>query len=827
MITIALALALGTLSAGAPPACDDTVAGRVVDDVSGEPIAGAVVRLGEATVRTDDSGHFVLSEVCPGDHGLTVERTDYETVQREVDVQGHTQIDVHALPREVEHDDHILVKVTAPTPVETRASSTIEGEALARARGRSFADSLAGVAGVSVLRSSAGGLGKPVIRGQYGRRNLILTDGIRHEGQQWGIDHAPEVDPFSAGSITVIKGAGSIRYGPDAVGGVVLVKPPSLPREPGIYGQTHLIGVSNGRQGTAAMRVDGAHAKLPGLAWRVEGNATRGAAQLTPDYPLDNTGALTWNGGGTVGYLGKGVTATLSYRRHFQKAGLCTCLRNDTPDAFANSFSLQAPVGADLYTSEYRIERAFQRVIHDLAVARARVSLGRAGVLSATYAFQDNHRQEFDTVRQGVQGAQLALHLRTHAGDVAFDHRPLELSETLWLEGTVGAGAARQVNEFDANQTLIPDYEQWSGGVFVLERVVTVPFEFQLGGRYDGLQRTSTLGERDYIGQTGTGRLDPDDCVSTDNGGGRCRFPFHTASASAGALIHATEDLDLRADFASAARMPKVDEQFLNGVAPSFPVLGLGGSSLGIERTWGSSVTVSYANRWLATETSGYLNYIDDYIYFAPELSDGALGLNETIRGPFPVFTFRPVDAVFYGGEHAFTVAPPKWPVSIEGQAALVRARDVQNRRFLVFVPADRYQLGVTYRWPDLWKLRDGFVSVGGTFVDRQRRFDLVADFAPPPPAYFLLGASAGIRLPLNDQVLSLGLEGNNITNASYRQYTSLLRYFADEPGWELRLRLSLDFLIRGRRQRRARTAAPPPEPPRGHDDHDHDHGHS
>ena len=159
----------------------------------------------------------------------------------------------------------------------------------------------------------------------------------------------------------------------------------------------------------------------------------------------------------------------------------------------------------------------------------------------------------------------------------------------------------------------------------------------------------------------------------------------------------------------------------------------------------------------ISSETSGFLNYIDEYIYFAPEPTDGPLGLNETIRGTYQVFTFRPVDAVFYGAEHAFRLAPPRWPVSIDGQLSVVRARDVTNRGFLVFVPPGRYRLGVTYHWPEVWRLRNGYVSVGGTVVDRQRRYELSADFAPPPPAYFLLGAAAGVELPIGDQVLSVG----------------------------------------------------------------------
>ena len=795
MSAATLAIALGLIG---PAECTDTVAGRVVDQTTEEPIVGAIVRLGEAEVVSDETGHFELRDVCPGDHALTVEQSDYEPVKRDVSVHGHAEVDVHALLREhgEEHEDHVLVQVEAAQITETKASTTLDGERLARTRGQDFAEALSGVAGVSVLRSSAGGMGKPIIRGQYGRRNLILNDGVRHEGQRWGIDHAPEIDPLSAGSITVIKGAGSIRYGPDAVGGVVLVAPPPLPRAPGISGQANLVGSSNGRRGLIAGRVDGAHRKLPGFVWRAEGNVSRGAAQVTPDYPLDNTGSLLWNAGGAVGYLGKKIETTFTYRRHFQKAGLCSCLRNESPEAFEQSFGLGLPVGVDLYEADYEIERAFQRVTHDLALARMRVELGRAGQLTATYAFQDNHRQEYDIVRTGVEGPQLDFELSTHMGELVFDHAPAVLAEGLWLEGTAGATVSQQTNVFDSNRTLVPDYEQWSGGVFLLERVSTQHFEMQWGIRYDGMQRTSMLNERDFLGQTAAGYLDPDDCEPTADDGARCSFPFHAASGSYGVLVRATDSLDLRLDLSSAARFPNVDEHFLNGVAPSFPVLGLGGSSLGVERTWGLSPSLSFANHWLANETSVYANYIDDYIYFAPEPSDGPLGLNQTVRGLFPVFSFRPVDAVFYGGEEAFAIAPPKWPVSFDGQISIVRAIDVANQQFLVFVPADRYRLGVTYHWPEFWKFTHGFVSVGGTFVDRQRRTDPEADFAPPPPAYFLLGASAGVQVPMRHQLLSIGLEGNNLTNTRYRQYTSLLRYFADEPGWDIRLRLSLDFTI-------------------------------
>ena len=82
--------------------------------------------------------------------------------------------------------------------------------------------------------------------------------------------------------------------------------------------------------------------------------------------------------------------------------------------------------------------------------------------------------------------------------------------------------------------------------------------------------------------------------------------------------------------------------------------------------------------------------------------------------------------------------------------------------------------------------------------MDRQRRFDEDADFAPPPPSYFVLGANAGIAVPIGEQRMTFSLTGRNLTNARYRDYTSLLRYYANEPGWDVLLRVSLDFAAGG-----------------------------
>ena len=99
-----------------------------------------------------------------------------------------------------------------------------------------------------------------------------------------------------------------------------------------------------------------------------------------------------------------------------------------------------------------------------------------------------------------------------------------------------------------------------------------------------------------------------------------------------------------------------------------------------------------------------------------------------------------------------------------------------------------------TYTRQELWGLPKASVSLRGAYVARQGRFDLAADLASPPDGYFLLDAEVGAEARVADQTVRVALQGTNLLNSRYRDYTSLLRYFADQPGWQLMLRLSVHY---------------------------------
>jgi len=117
-----------------------------------------------------------------------------------------------------------------------------------------------------------------------------MNNGVRLEGQTWGADHAPEIDPFIATKLSVIKGAASIRYGMDAIAGVVLVDPKDMPHAPCLNGEINLVGATNGQAGTASGFWKGLLAKNFRLKLAYTGNDEAAGSFSTPDYYLTNSG---------------------------------------------------------------------------------------------------------------------------------------------------------------------------------------------------------------------------------------------------------------------------------------------------------------------------------------------------------------------------------------------------------------------------------------------------------------------------------------------------------------------------------------------------------
>lgn len=70
------------------------------------------------------------------------------------------------------------------------------------------------------------------------------------------------------------------------------------------------------------------------------------------------------------------------------------------------------------------------------------------------------------------------------------------------------------------------------------------------------------------------------------------------------------------------------------------------------------------------------------------------------------------------------------------------------------------------------------------------------ADYIQSPPAYTLLGAEAGVEIHSKKQPIQLILSATNMMNVAYREYLNAFRYFSDEMGRNISLRVRLPFSV-------------------------------
>lgn len=123
------------------------------------------------------------------------------------------------------------IEVIGNAPQQDTQSSTthLKGKDLRRKLGDTLGHTLQEELGVSNA-SFGPGVGIPVIRGFTGSRVRMLQNGIgTHDASSLSPDHAVTADTILAEEITIIRGPETIRYGSNAIGGIVDVKDYRIP----------------------------------------------------------------------------------------------------------------------------------------------------------------------------------------------------------------------------------------------------------------------------------------------------------------------------------------------------------------------------------------------------------------------------------------------------------------------------------------------------------------------------------------------------------------------------------------------------------------------
>lgn len=101
--------------------------------------------------------------------------------------------------------------------------TSIDSQKMTQSGARTMPELLMGSAGVFVQKTNHGG-GSAFVRGLTGNQALILLDGIRFNNSTFRYgpnQYLNTIDLYTIDKVEVIKGAGSVQYGSDALGGVI------------------------------------------------------------------------------------------------------------------------------------------------------------------------------------------------------------------------------------------------------------------------------------------------------------------------------------------------------------------------------------------------------------------------------------------------------------------------------------------------------------------------------------------------------------------------------------------------------------------------------
>lgn len=760
-----------------------TVQGTVQDFHDKTMLENAVVKIGNLTAKTDKKGAFSFNKVPAGKYTLVAKHPDCNdyTENIGVDQDLHITITLEHHSNDIEtitlHGNH---KNNGSLVIKTVSKSDIEKNSI-----DNLGNLLSKISGVTALKTG-NNISKPVIHGLYGSRISILNNGVRLAEQEWGVEHAPNVDINNFQHIDVIKGASALKYGSDAIGGVVVMEPEVFPKKDTIKGSIGLTGISNGR----GLGIDVDVAKIWKNGWAVKsgGSIKKLGDQSAPDYNLKNTGMDFSSFNFTVqnNTFDRGIS--FDYYLTNQNIGILRDSHVSTSEDYERAMNANPPVYSGKFS--YDIDNPRQVIEHHIAKVSAFKRFENIGKLSATYSYQYNHRQEYDIRRGELKDTPaLDLELMTHQ----FNINDL-IERGKWsLETGIDAGFQNNYSDPATKaRRLIPNYDKYSAGAYsIFKYKISPEFNFEAGARYDFTRYDVTKWydisdwERSYADSY------PQFYVKTDQNRvlTRPQLNYNNVSFNAGLEYRPNANFDLKLNYAKVGRAPNVAELFSDGLHHSAGVIETGDMSLKNEQ--GHQFNLNIDSKFNVLK--GLNVSVNPYFFITKNfINEVPVGIKGTIRGVFQEWEYQQIDAKMYGVD-----LDVNWKLSDDltyvGKGSYVYGQDDTNNEPLILMMPPNFSNALQFKkekWNNFY-----FTVENQTFL-KQTRFpirnvplevyengelvDKILDISTPPSGYSLWNIQTGINISKN---FSARLIVNNLFNTSYREYLNRLRFFANEPG--------------------------------------------
>lgn len=745
----------------AQPKTRTQLSGKVSDAKTGQPLTGASVILADSRTgtATDSNGLYVLKNIPVGHTIVEVSYAGYKTLVEHLDLSSESQHNFVLTPSILVNEGITVTAVANATSIRKApiAISRINKTELMQTPSTNIVDALSRQPGISQL-STGPAISKPVIRGLGYNRLVVINDGVRQEGQQWGDEHGIEIDENSVSRVEIVKGPASLIYGSDAIAGVINILTTSPAPVNTVRGNIFSNYQTNNRQRSFFGNIG---ANKNGFNWNAWGDYKAAADyQNKYDGRVYNSKFNEHNFGGYVGYNGAWGFTHFIVSKFNQKLGVIEGERNNN-----GNFIRPLPGGVDGLPSQNDFNSTDPQIpyqsIHHLKFISDNSFRAGSGRITVNLGWQRNQRQEFGNPDEpNISDLYFDLKTFNYNGIYHFNEK------NGWTT-SVGANGMLQNNQNKGNEVLIPEYDLFDIGSFIYTQKTIGKTSISGGIRYDHRQ------------------LDSKELKE----GADTRFAgfkrgFGNISSSAGLSYAATKNFVLKLNLAKGFRAPSIPELASNGAHEGTNRYEYGDRNLKSEKSFQADLGTEISSGHVLVNAALFYNNVNNFIFYS-KLSganspDSLVGVNGTL---IPAFQFGQHDAHLMGAEMLIDLHPhPLDWLHWENTFSFVRGRfnsSIAGETDMPFIPPAKWISELRAELlPSGKKIRNLDLSFEVAHTFDQNRVFTAYETETPTAGYTLLNAGiSGNIIYRNKTLFSIFFNAMNLADVAYQNHLSRLKY--------------------------------------------------
>jgi len=748
-------------------------------------------------VQTDIDGKFSFSNLCNDTYVIQVSHPYCRTEGFTVKVLEETRRSFR-LEHHIEELNQITIEGKAFTSKsKTILENTLNSKDLERYSAGSLGDALNNLSGVSSLNTGNTVI-KPLINGLHSSRVVIINNGVRLEDQEWGAEHAPNIDINTVGNLTLIKGAGALQYGGDAVGGVIIAEAAKVPVKDSLYGKSLMTMSNNGRGASLTSQLTKSHKN--GWYAKIQGTLKRYGDFKAPNYVLSNTGFFERNLSLGIGLNRFNYGFEAYYSLFKNDIGILRASHLGGAQDQVQAIESDVPLIIDDFT--YDIDVPKQNVTHYLAKIKGFRRFDYFGKLEIQYDFQRNNRFEFD-IRRGDDKNKASLDLQLDTHTLLLDLDINTSSKSSFQTGLMASYQKNIANPETGVRRLIPDYDMYALGAYGIANFkLNEQWLLEVGGRFDYTHMDAFKFYRSSFWESRNYDVIFSDIVVEELDNQVLANPqlnFYNGSGTLGSTYSFGQDYQLFINYSIASRTPNPSDLFSEGLHHSASRIEIGDLRFDSEIGHKLMLSLNKRSQLFSYTINPFINVITDFIVIEPT------DVRQTIRGNFQVWEYRQTNAKLIGID-----VDASYSISgnfiYNGQLSLVKGYDRTRNEPLINMPPAQIKNEIVFQKNSINNLR---LSLESEYNFKQNEYPdnnfevfipeigatKLVDVSTPPDAYHLLHFNSSIDFKTTkNKTLTVGLEIENLLNTSYRNYLNRFRYYADDLGRNFLINLKFNY---------------------------------